>query len=206
MSQYTADEWGKVKCEVSFMWSLYKSSSFIWILCLVRHDTLRLFVLKRGFFSDVHMDSSFCKYNTWGSEGSSVSCQKWELRICFLSRNMYSVVETVNDIGLSCAGSGTSNDVCAPLLSRKTWYGKPGIHDLTMTIFCAAFLYVWVTSLSTWLTEETLEEPRHYMICGERRSHRGAVEHVSKHSHHSAKLGLKVSAGSEQEKDAICKT
>lgn len=73
----------------------------------------------RDIFSDVHMDPGFCKYNTQGSKGSSVSCQKWELRICFVSSNMYSVVETVNDIGLSCAGSGTSNGVCDPLLSRK---------------------------------------------------------------------------------------
>lgn len=83
---------------------------------------------------------------------------------------MYSVVETVNGIGLSCAGSGTSNGVYTPLLSRKSMYGEPGIHNLTVTTYCAASLYVWVTSVSTRLTEETLEEPRHYMLCGERRS------------------------------------
>lgn len=160
----------------------------------------------RGFFTHVHLDSGFCKYNTRGSQGSSVSCQKWELRICFVSRNMYSVVETVNGIGLSCAGSGTANDVCLVLLSWETWMVNL-ISIISQCTFCAAFLYVRVTSFSTWLTEETLEEPRHYMICGGRGGGLWrAVEHVSKHSKHSDRRGLKVSAAWEQEKDTIFKT
>lgn len=88
------------------------------------------------------MDPAFCKYNTLGSEGSPVSCQKWELRICFCSRNMISVVETVNGVGLSCAGSGTLDGVYSPQLSRRTCMVKHGIHNLALTTFCVAFFCV----------------------------------------------------------------
>lgn len=91
---------------------------------------------------------AFVENSTSGSDGSSLSCQKWELRIC-------TVTEIVNDTSYCAQGGGPSKDVCALLASRKAAkYGKPGIHDLTMTTFCAAFLFVWVTLISTRLTEE----------------------------------------------------
>ena len=52
---------------------------------------------------------------------------------------MISVVETVNGVGLSCAGSGTWDSVYAPQLSRETCMVKDGIHNLAVTTFCVAF-------------------------------------------------------------------
>lgn len=40
---------------------------------------------------------------------------------CFVSRNVSSVVETVNAVGLSDAGSGTLNDQWALFPAKKTW-------------------------------------------------------------------------------------
>lgn len=125
--------------------------------------------------------------NTWGSEGSSVNFQKWELWICFVSRNMFSVVETVNGIGLLCGRSGTLHGVYTLLLSHKTCMANL-VHiisqwPLSVWLCYVSILHFWVISVSSWLTGETLEEPRHYMICGERRSQRGQLSMCQNMTH-----------------------
>lgn len=58
---------------------------------------------------------------------------------CFVSRNVSSVVETVNAVGLSDAGSGTLNDQWALFPAKKTW-----VHIPPTATFCAASLDLWV--------------------------------------------------------------
>lgn len=116
------------------------------------------------------MDPGFCEYSTWWSEGASARCQKWEVWICFVSRNVLSVVETVNGLGLSFAGSGTLNDQRALFPSDnadgRTW-------DPYSPTDC--FLCGLVALVPPWLTGETWGEPRHYTISGKRRGHEGQL-------------------------------
>lgn len=104
-------------------------------------------------------------------KGLQLAVRSGKCGFCFVSRNVSSVVETVNAVGLSDAGSGTLNDRWALFPSNK----KLG------SIFCRRPLSVrlfWIfesLSVPLWLTGERLEQPKHYTISGERRGHEGQL-------------------------------
>lgn len=126
LSPHIAHGWGMGDVEASSCGSCARAMAEQYINPVpCRNDAVRLLRMLRSpcgvFFSDAQIDPGLCKYNTWGSKGSLVGCQKWELWKCFVSSNIYSVVETVNDIGLSWVGSGIFNGVHTPFSPKHAW-------------------------------------------------------------------------------------
>ena len=160
-----------------------------------------------GFLIDVHMDSAVSKCNTWGSESSSDRCQKWGLRICFVSPNMYSVVETLNIIGPSCTGRGTANwhARAPPVSCVSTCMAKTGHPKSHGALLCGFSTHLGQFGVQRdWRRRPQKKEAMYDLRGGE-----GAVEGRGACVTTRLAFGetgfLKWSAG-EQERDTLCKT